>query len=371
MEQRYRADQMLLDSRIRLQYQPQIDSLFPLLEMQTASLNTALNSLYGKEYDVAVTWMNACDNFALEDVSCAIGGNEPSTNIELYTLKKRITKGFSVREDAFRDNEYGMTEAIAKTFLRIDKLISEEYTQYLIEFLNANAGVNVVPDRPGFETIALDRHTIIDPSEWTAPLMAYFARVMLLNRLQQGLVLTGSNLFETHIVDRANQANLDGKGNMILWNGMRFAYDLPNIDGVNNPDMYTYIISPNSYAVVNKAWNPDSPERTFDFIRYTMPSRFMPGMKYDIFYNNACQQDTSEDVDTDPGESTWRDHLQENPGLRDGTHRSDTLIHNYKVVLTAEAFANPLGCDESNLGNEDASNTGILRFLNGTSDDES
>ena len=364
MEQRYRADQMMLDKRIALQYQPQIDALFPIMGLQTASLNTALNARDGKEYDVEITWMNACDDFEIEDVSCAIGGNSPSTNTKLYTLKKRFAYGFSVAEDTFRDNEYDQTEAIAKSFLRIDKEASEALTRYLITFLNASAGVNAVADRPGFTTDAVNRRTDIDAAEWTAPIMAYLARVMLLNRLQNGLILTGSNLYETHIVDRANGANADGKGDVVLWNGMQFAFDPFNVDGVNNADMYTYLLTQGAHAIVNKTWNPDAPTPNFHDIRYTMPSRFMPGIKYDVFYNNECQ--TSEgDAFAQAAEGvTWREHLVNEPNLRDGNFRSDALQHNYKIVLTAEAFLNPLGCDESNLGTEWTENTGILRLRN-------
>ena len=368
MEQRFRADEMMLDKRIALQYQPQIASLPGLLGLQTASLNTALNSIDKKEYDVEITWMNACDDFEIDDISCELGGEEPSTNSQLYTLRKRFTHGFSVREDAFRDNDYAMQEAISKTLLRIDKTIAERFNRYMIDFINASAGVNVVPDRPGFTTDAVNRRTDIDAAEWTAPIMAYLSRVMLLNRLRNGIILTGSNLYETLLVDGAMQANDDGKGDMILWNGMNFLFDLPNVDAVNAPDMYTYLLTQGAYAVVNKTWNPDTPSQNFHDIRYTMPSRFIPGMKYDVFYNNECQKDGGDtDIDAEGtfgDTSTFRQDLLDNPDWRDGNFRSDTLKHNYKIVLTAEAFLNPLGCDESNLGNAWDENTGILRMRN-------
>lgn len=365
MEQLYRADQMMLDKRIALQYQPQIDALNPILSTQTASLNMAFNAMAGKEYDVEINWMNACDDFEITDASCELGGNEPSTNKQLYTLRKRFTYGFSVRDDAFRDNQYGVSEAISKALLRIDKNASEAFTQYLISFINTSAGVNVVPDRAGFATDAANRRTNIDAAEWTAPIMAYFARVMLLNRLQSPLMLTGSNLFETQLVDTAYGLNANGKGDASMWNGMQFAFDLPNVDGVNNPDMYTYLLTQGAMAVASKNWNPDAPDRNFHDIRYTMPSRFMP-FKYDVFYNNECQADGgSFDTDTDTtATADFRGELIDNPDWRDGNFRSDALKHNFKIVLTAEAFLNPLGCDESNLGNPWAENTGILRFRN-------
>lgn len=368
MEQIYRADQMMLDKRIALQYEPQIDCLMPVLGLQTATLNTALNAIDGKDYDVEITWMNACDDFQIDDVSCELGGEEPSTNAQKYTLRKRFVHGFSIRDDAFRDNQYGANEAVAKTMLRIDKVISERFTRYMIDFLNASAGVNVVPDRPGFATDAGNRRTDIDAAEWTSPIMAYLARVMLMNRLRNGAILTGSNLFETLMVDGAMQANANGKGDMVLWNSMRFIFDLINVDGVNNPDMYTYLLTQGAYAVASKTWNPDSPQRNFHDIRYTMPSRFLP-FKYDVFYNNECQADGS-DVDTDGAlphlgdTDAFRQELIDNSDWRDGNFRSDALKHNYKIVLTAEAFLNPLGCDESDLGTEWTENTGILRMRN-------
>jgi hypothetical protein len=105
---------------------------------------------------------------------------------------------------------------------------------------------------------------------------------------------------------------------------MRMYFDLFNIDSVNDPDLYTYLLSQGSLAMASKFYNPTTPERTFEFIRYTMPSRFVPGFVYDVFYNDECTT-------------------------------NDMIQHNFKVKLKADIFNNPEGCE--------AGNTGVLRFL--------
>jgi hypothetical protein len=142
---------------------------------------------------------------------------------------------------------------------------------------------------------------------------------------------------------RANSANVNDKGDWILWNDMPIWFDLFNIDIVNDPSFYTYLVSQNSLAIAGKTWNPDRPFTALDgVVRYTQPSRFLSGLKYDVFYTNGCDDNVANNAN----------------------YRSDSLFHKYKVVLTAEAFENPFGCDENNLGNADATNTGILRFRN-------
>ncbi len=369
LQQQFRADAMMMDDRIKQQFIPKIDVYNYLRSLQNARLNTAFAGT--KEYDVEIQWMNACDNFDRDDISCEIGGNEVSTNAKKYMLRKRIVKGFSVRDDVFRDNSFDAEEAIAKALLRIDKQIAEEFSQYLVGVLNANAGRNVVTDRYTVE----DDRTDIPPDQWTSPLMAYFARAMIMNRFDSAAMITGANLFETLYTAEAMRANADGKGDPIMWGKLPIWFDLFNIDSVNSgasahiaEGLFTYLVTQGSLAMVNKTWNPGAPSQNFHDIRYTMPSKFLSGFKYDVFYNNACLQHSG--TATPAGFDFDRDWLNDNPTARNETFRSDTLQHNYKIVLTAEAFTNPYGCDmdyddvDADEDRGDHGNTGILRFRN-------
>ena len=339
LQSRYYADQLLLDGRIKQQFIPKISALNYLQSLQTARLNEAFNSASKKDFDVEIMWENVCSDLTIADTSCEIGGNEASTNAETYSLTKRITKGFTVDDDKFRDNEYESQMLIAKLMLQAEKQIAEEFAQYCIGRLNVFAGVNQVTDGKGQLFPSDNTITDIDPSNWTAEVMAYFARVMQLNRFSNAAMISGSNLFETIYVARANNANAEGKGDFILWNDMPIWFDLFNVDSVNSGALYTYMVEQGSVAMVNKAFNPDSVTRTFHDERFTMPSRFIPGFTYDVYYNNECKTN--------------------------GTYK-DVLKHNWKIVLTADMFKNPFGCDaiETEGVQTGGDNSGILRFRN-------
>ena len=339
LQQQHMADKMMLDDRIRQQFIPQYNVYNYLRSLQTATVNPAFNTRAKKDYDVEVSWVNACSNFDIVDVACAIGGDELSTNIETYILNHRFVKGFTVRDDVMRQNDYETQELIAKGLLKIDKEITEDFSQFLVGRLNGFSGVNVVPNvAPGI--IVNGNITEIQAALWVPAIMAYFARTSILNRFTSPALISGSNLWETLYVAAANNANADGKGDFILWNGMPIWFDLFNVDVVNNPDYFTYMVSQGAVAMANKAWNPDTPYRSMHDIRYTMPSRFMNGMRYDVYYTNNC---------IDEGD------LAENRNQSIANNR-DALGHHWKVVLTADLFLNPEGCEEDN--------TGVLRFEN-------
>lgn len=327
------ADKMMLDDRIRQQFIPDYDVYKYLRSLHTATVNTAFGAKK-KDYDVEISWVNACSSFDREDISCEVGGDELSTNVEEYSLQHRFVKGFTVRDDVMRSNDYETRELIAKGLLKIDKEIAEDFSQLLVGRLNLFAGTTVIPDQAGITTVG--NLTTIDPALWIPSLIAYFERTRIMNRFTAPAMISGNNLFESLYVAEANKVNANDKGDHILWGRFPFYFDLANIDFVNNPDFLTYMVSMGAVALASKTWYPDQPQTSFDAMRYTMKSRFLEGFSYDVTYTNNCIAEA--------------DIHEARPANR------DTLAHHWKVVLTADCFLNPVGCVEGN--------TGVLRFRN-------
>ncbi len=352
LRQRHRADELMFDDRIKQQFIPKINTYNYLRNLQTATINQAFNARPGKDFEIELMWMNACADFSRDDNSCEYGGNEASTNTEVYDLKKRIVKGFTVYDAKFRDNEFERDEAVAKNMLQVDKQIAEEFTQYLIAKLNVFAGVNQVTHGKGVINPTDNTITDIESQNWTAEIMAYFSRVMHLNRFSNAALINGSNLYEAIYVASAKKVDAIGMGDYVLWNNeFPIWWDLFNIDSVNadsdSEDLFSYLINAGAIAMASKNWNPSTPTPNMTDIRWQMPSRFMPGMTYDIFYRNTCVGE--DDMSTL------------------GTEYKDTLKHDYKFVLTADMFKNPYGCDaeaKDSDGNIAGENSGILRFRN-------
>lgn len=322
LNQRVKAEALMMDDRIKQQFIPQYDVIKAIKAAQTAQIMQPLS--LRKDVDTTLMWENFCDIKAENCATdCTVGGEKSSTNVQDYSLSFCKEVGFSMSEDDFIDNEYDMN--IPKALLKADKEITEAFAQYAVARLEAFKGVNVLTTGKG---TVVGTDTYIKPEYWTPSLVAYFNRVNIMNKFTAPIFLSGSNLYEQYIVASANAANADGKGDFKLWSGLQPYFDLFNIDTVNEDVLKSYLISMGSVAMANKYYNPDVPETTFDFVRYTMPSNFLEGMKYDVFYNNACE----------------------------GTTRK--LKHNYTIRFKADILLNPAGCEQTN--------TGVLSFICGT-----
>ena len=318
LNQRVLADRISFDDRIMLQFKPNYDIILALKAAQTATVQTPLSRR--KDVAVEVIWENFCDihdEICADD--CVVGGHKTSTNAQEYDLTYCYEVNFSMDERDFIDNEFDMN--VAKAFLKADKELTEGFAAYCVAQVESFLGVNVLTSGKG--TVA-GTNTSIPAAYWTPALVAYFNRVSIMNQLTNPIFLSGSNLYEQYFVSQAMALNADGKGDFKLWSGLQPYFDLFNIDTVLTPDLKSYLISMGSVAMANKYYNPTSPVTGFDMIKYTMPSRFLPGMTFDVFYNNECTTN----------KSLW--------------------THNYTVKLKADLFLNPTGCS--------GTNTGILGF---------
>ena len=323
LDQMVRADELLLDDRIKLQFKPKIDVLNAISAVNTATVNP----LFGqKDRDVQVMWMNACDIDATTNTDCVFGGNTVSTNTDTYALSYNKAVPFYVTETDFDDNYFDPEEAIAKAFLHADVSMLEAWAAYAVARLNIFKGVNTTDPEGKGDITGTD--TYILPAYWNASLMAYFARVAAHNQFTSPTMLSGNNLWEAVFLANANSANANGKGDAILYGGLPWYFDLFGIDSINTPDYVTYMLSMGSIATATKNYNPVMPEVVNGvFTRYQMASKFVPGITYDVFYKPECDE--------------------------------DRVKHNFKLKMKGDIFLNPTGCNETN--------TGVLSFLCGTS----
>lgn len=311
LQQRVKAAEILFDDRIKQQFVPQFDILKAIQSVQTATINGAFQRK--KEYDVEIMWENFCDIVAENcSDSCELGGNKSSTNTETKTLSCLKEVGFTMSEHDFIDNEYDIN--IAKALLTADKRLVEAFAQYAVAQLEAFRGLNVMGS-DGKGTVS-GSDTAITAAYWNASLFPYLSRVAIMNQFTNPVLVSGANLYEQSILAAAV-----GGADYKLFGTMPIYHDLFNIDSVNTPDLKTYMLSRGSLAMVSKTFNPDVPEKLNDFTRYTMRSNFMPSLKYDVWYNNSCEE---------------------------GTGR--LVKHDWTIRLIADIYNNPAGCNLNNTG---------------------
>lgn len=326
---RAKADEIMFDDRIKQQFIPQIGIIDAVKAIQTAKVNPLFSNRKDstgvpKRVDVEVMWENACQIVAQECTVCVLDGEKLSTNSQEYHLDFCKEVQFAVSEEDYIDNEFDYEPAIAKGILRADKQLSEAYAAYVVAVLESNKGVNQMGTQGKGVVVGSD--TWIQAAYWSSALMPYFMRASILNRFTTPVLASGSNLFEDYMVINAMQANADGKGAANLGKTFPIYFDLFNIDTVNTPNLVTYLLSQNSLAMANRAYNPKTVETYGAAKRWQLPSKFIPGFNYDVFYGVECD--------------------------------NDFVKHEFKIKLLADLFVNPEGCE--------ADNTGILTFVCGT-----
>lgn len=323
---RVKADELMFDSRISLQFQPQIEIIKAIQAVQTANVTNKFMQLKqsnggSKRYDVEVEWENACDIVAQECTECTIEGEKLSTNLEHYSLDFCKEVPFSVDESDYVDNDFDFVTSFAKGFLRADKQLAEALAAYAVSVLNSNKGVNVFGSGPG---VPSGSDTYIAPSFWGPGLMAYLMQVKTMNQFVNPILASGANFYQDYFIVNGQSNNV----NAPLYGTFPIYFDMFNIDTVNFPALITYMISQGSLALGNRTYNPSSVEDNggANWKRWTIPSKLVPGISYDGFYMQSCSH--------------------------------DMIKHDFKYKLTADILVNPVGCS--------ATNTGILTFICGS-----
>jgi len=325
---RVRADELMFDDRIKQQYVPKIEILNAIKAVQTAQVTPKFMQLKqsnggSKKYDIEVMWPNACDIVAQECSSCTIEGEELSTNAQVYGLEFCKEVPFAVDEYTMVDNEFDFQELIAKGMLAADVALVNSLAAYAVSVLNANKGVNAYGGGPG---VPSGSDTFITAPFWGANLMAYLVQVTQMNNFTSPVLASGANFFQDYFISNKVVGNADGKGNAALYGTFPIYFDQWNIDTVNTPYLFTYLLSMGSVAIGNRTYNPSTvQESAANWKRWTAPSKFFP-INYDWFYSAECA--------------------------------NDMIKHSFKAKLTADVLVNPAGCS--------ATNTGILTFICGS-----
>ena len=314
---RVAADKVMFDSVIKNDYLPRVEAMKALFTNQVSTLGKYFINKK-KDWAVDVWWTNACELAVQSCTTCEYGGEELSTNVDEHELDYCYEVPFTVDESTFITNEADFEMTIAKGLLRSKKLLAENFTRYVIALLNVNAGINALTVGIG---TPVGNDTYIPSSAWTANALSYFARVAEYNQINNGFLLSGANLHQAFLNAQAG-INPDSNGN--AWNGLPIYFDEFNIDTVNTPTLYTYMIDKSSYAIANKAYSTPNPVPVDgDTIRYSVMDEVLP-LEYDVFMKRTCSNDFSQ--------------------------------LDFKIKLKAGFFVNPSGCGTS---------TGILDFLCG------
>jgi len=318
-----KADAMFSDDMMRADFEGNVDIWKALKAEQNANVSILEDG--EKDRDVKVHWLNNCTN-AVEDADgddCDLAGEELGSDSKTYSLGLHKQYKFTVDEMTFRTNDYSMPEAVAKGFLLADKALSEAICASAMARVESFKGTNGVTTGVGTWN-AVNTETDIAAADWNERLFAYLYRVGIQNHMPNPFLLSGENLFEDRLITLLAEKNADGKGAAQLFKLMRTYFDLFNIDPANAPDLKTYMINRGSIAFASKNYYGNVPTTYLGAgqQRYSIASRNLDGVRFDVHYTNRCT--------------------------------AETMKHDFKLLVKYDYFLNPTGCD--------GTRTGVLAF---------
>lgn len=321
-----KAEAIWADNAENAEYVPESVALQAIVENQTAKL-APITGLQEKNNSMKIIWLTNCD-LDVTDASgeCFPDGPEPKSNCK--TVQPTFTREvpFQINEDDLRNAIYSKEEVLARRLLMVLKTLDEDIAAKAVAFLEDNEGVNAYA---GIGTVTGgtvgNSYTTVAPANWTAAINGYLYQVAKKNRFASPYLVNGSNLFQANWNAEMDAANADGKGNLNKFRSLKTYWDLFNIDGAfANPSSF---LIDRSAVFFGGLWRYS--EGVTDYgsdvgKRYSIQSRTVPGLRYDVHYLVKCV--------------------------------NDEIIHKFKVIARGGFYLNPTGCTETN--------THVLRFSN-------
>lgn len=332
--------EMFEDARAFRDDSTPVESIRAIAENQTVSFDPIMVNESCRELEV--TWLTRCGEeaddcadvgFDETSANCDITGNELDSNKKAYGPTGCLSDSFIVWDDDCK-GKFSFEEKVAKGMVDVMKNIKKKLNAAGIAFLAANAQDNLYT---GVGDVAGDITYIAD-GNWGPNMIAKLALVSEMNKIQNPVFLSGTNLWEAFFDARYNQLNSDGKDQIAKLNHFRnWYFDPLNVDiTLSNPT--TLMFDRGSVAFFSKNhYQNSAPMQKKDTSVWNMPD---PEISY---RDGTSSQRMRYDVISQPMCKTTKSGIQQF-----GTA--------FKMILSYGLVLNPEDCD---------GNTGLLQFVKG------
>ncbi|HBE42024.1 MAG TPA: hypothetical protein DDW27_12620 [Bacteroidales bacterium] len=264
------------------------DAARAVLENQQVNMGPLM--VKDKKNIINVEWLTDCDA-TTESCSddCTIDGADSTPECKEYEITCLRESAFKVADRVYRERTIKNTQSIAFLIERRKKLLDEWIAQYIVTFLQSEAGTNVFTGSPGTVAAAL---TTIPAANWNDNIWGYFARVALGNQFTNPYAISGDNLFQLVYNRLAEYQNADGKGNVNKMGGLRDRtyFDVFNVEAIAAG--YTFLLHKTAAAFMSKSWYPEGAGNAIELMAdqkaWSESSRNLPGVVYDVFAQRTC-----------------------------------------------------------------------------------
>ncbi|GGH24671.1 hypothetical protein FAZ19_16255 [Sphingobacterium alkalisoli] len=272
-------------------YNPDMATAKVIAEQQTANVKEIEDESLDRQ--VSVNWVDFCqdnaDDEVTDDDSCDIQATEPESKSQLEEIDTFVQASYKVQEEKFRGNFVKLEEAVAVSLLATEKNLIEKLNLKLAAKLLTFGGVNRYA---GAGTIGTNvaGYTEIDAANFTAEgFFPYLQQARIMNKFSSLLVLDGGNLFQDNYKSQKYLGNDDGKAAASMYGDLSYRNDLFGFAS-NAMEDVTIVLDPGSVAFGSKSRFSEEPRKIDNptVTRYSVPSNYIPGLRYDVTYKMEC-----------------------------------------------------------------------------------
>ena len=334
-----KADEAWEGAKKNDDYVAHVDSVAKQMEMQTAKFTELEDPK--KDNKAVVTWLNSCPittEAATND--CSITEDELETTSEEYEYELSQKTGFSIDAEKIRTGTYEFDEQVADGLLKADKALSEWWNYQYLLALKSFAGANIAAimgKTLPFTWDDAETRTNIPAASYNVGMMAKLIKTMILNQVQNGFFIESGDLFEAWWNARNDGANGEGKGDKNRIDALNMTFDMWSFAGAGLEENMFLV---DKAAVAVKTYNRYTAKPVIQPAKigqtwYTMNSRHLPGVQYDVIYEATCKNNG-------PGKSN--------------------ILHTWRIQTKGGIWLNPTPCPRD-IGEETYQATGVYGFI--------
>lgn len=328
------SEKMWTDGVLARQGEPQAQAAIAVLQNQVARFGE-LNDR-DKDLKIDVTFIDTCnlEDEACDD-NCVIDEPLMETGKKNYVVDICRKSGFSVDAETSRTNAYETQEAAAAGLAKAIQNLDEYWARQVLTKLNTFSGYNAFPNPYTFDATAMT--TEVEASNYNLSMAANLIIQARLNRLGTPYYIE-NGLLESEILNaRFAAGNSDGKGDVARLGALNLYSDPLNfaLAGISDT-LFSVGTGAVAFKTVNR--NPDTPivlGGSVNQTRYTVNSRVLPGVKYDVYHTMKCVT-------------------------------GGRIVYSWKLETNGGVWLNPEGCpfdvDDGAGGTDTYQSTGVLSY---------
>lgn len=291
------------------------------LQRQTARIESPIVGSGGEAKLITrkIYWTNEC-TLAVGNTTdeCAAASNTADDASIDVTISNNKEVPFAVSMKQFRSKQVEMQDVIANNMLVSMKLLDEYLNAQYVLALEANKGTHEYSLPFG----ALNgSNWQIENTNWNEDIMPQFMLSAEFSRFVRPYVVSGVNSFADYQRSLKMAGNLNVAGIQNMYDTYNWVFDPITVEA-NAPNK-SYLVNASALALVTgNYWSAVPTAITADHTVFSVPSRNLPGISYDIHQYRTCT--------------------------------SDDFVFSYKIRVNWSYILNPKGCT--------ATRTGILAF---------